>query len=687
VFKICVDIGGTFTDLILIDAEGKISEYKVPTVPHDYSQGVIDALTEAAAASNRPLKSFMQSIGLIVHGTTIATNALVTRSTARTAMLTTKGFRDIIEIRRALKIETRSMYEAFIPPYMPIIPRYLRFSLDEQTSYTGEVIKGLIEEELLEIVRRIKKGNVKALAICFINSYANPQNERHAARVCKRELKDVFITCSSEILPKMGEYERESTSVINACLGPIASEYLTGFEKKLKKAGFKGQLLIMQANQFTQSVAAIKSKPVYLLGSGPAAAPAGAASLGKLIRTSSVVTADMGGTTLDVALVNKGEVTLTAGKWFADDLVGIKVADVSSIGTGGGSIAWFDSLGLLRVGPQSAGADPGPACYGKGGVDPTVTDAALILGYIPADFFCGGKVPLDIALARKAVKRISDRLGTSIENAAQAIFTTINANMADEISRISTKMGYDIRDFSLLACGGGGPMCGAFWADSLGCQKLIIPNYASSFCAWSMFALEIGRDYLKSYIRQLNDARAAEINGLYEEMVSDAISEFKAFDVSRKDLVISRSLDLRYRGQYHEVEIVLPSTAVTKSVLLKLASRFHDMHKKLYTFTLPWVPIEIRNLRITAKIKGDKIKFAAIPCGTQDPSKAFKRERMCYFNGKPVETAVFDSTKLRGGNVVEGPAIIEIPTTTVVVPFNYQCRVDNYNNYIISRRS
>jgi N-methylhydantoinase A len=685
-FKLCVDIGGTFTDSVLIDNEGKISEYKVPTTPYDFSEGVMNTLKEAAEVYKQPIKQFLGEIELIVHGTTIATNALVTRNLSRTAMITTKGFRDIIEMRRALKIETYSMYKAFIPPYKPIVPRYLRFTVEEETRYAGEITKPVNEEELKSVIEKLRKEKIEAVAVCFINSYANPENERKAAQICEQGLKDVFVTCSSDILPKMGEYERESTCVINACVGPIVSRYMTNLEKKLRKAGFKGQLLIMQANQFTQSVSAIIRKPVYLFGSGPAAAPPGAAFLGKFINEPNMITADMGGTTLDAALINNGEVALKAGSWFNDDKIGIKVADVSSIGAGGGSIAWIDSLDLLRVGPQSAGADPGPACYNKGGNEPTVTDAAVVLGYLPTDFFCGGKVPLNMELARKAVRKIADRMKTSIEEAAQAIFTTVNSNMADEISRISTKMGYDIRDFSLIACGGGGPMCGAFWADLLSCKNVIIPNYTASFCAWSMFTLDIGRDYLRSYLRQLSNARSDEINSLYHEMVEEALFELKAFNISKKDLIITKSADLLYQGQYHEVEIKLPVRDIVAKDLEKLENEFHKKHEELYTFNLPWVTIEIRNLRLIAKIKGKKLELVKIPRGTKDPSKAFKRTRKCLFNGNHVETPVYDSEKLKAANTIPGPAIIEVPTTTVVIPKNYQCKVDDYNNYIITRR-
>jgi N-methylhydantoinase A len=685
-YKICVDIGGTFTDSVLIDAKGQISEYKVPTTPADFSEGLMNTLREAAADHQQPFAKFIAQIELIVHGTTIATNALVTRNVARTAMITTRGFRDIIEIRRALKIETKSMYDAFIPPYLPLIPRYLRYTVEEETRYNGETTRQLDVAGLREIIEKIKLEKVEALAICFINSYANPENEKKAAQICRQSLPEVYITYSSDLLPRMGEYERESTCVVSACIGPVVSKYLVNLENKLRQFGFKGQLLIMQTNQLTQSPSAIMRKPVYLIGSGPAAAPPGGAFLGKYIHDSNIITADMGGTTLDAALIKNGEVVLTAGRWVGDDRIGIKIADVSSIGAGGGSIAWIDSLGLLRVGPQSAGAEPGPACYNKGGTEPTVTDAAVVLGYLPTDFFCGGKVPLDQNLARRAIKKVADPMKVSIEDAAQAIFATVNNNMADEISRISTRQGYDIRDFSLIACGGGGPMCGAFWADILGCRKVVIPNYSSSFCAWSMFTLDIGRDYLRSYIRKLNLIQPDEINALYEQMLQEAISDLKDFKVSATDLIITKSADFHYQGQYHEVEIELPTESLTSTDIQKLGDTFHQKHDELYTFTLSWVPIEISNLRLIARLKGKKLKLVKIPKGIEDPSQGLKRTRKCLFNDRLFETPVYNSEKLRSGHLISGPAIIEGVTTTVVIPPNYQCRVDDFNNYIVSRR-
>ncbi len=682
-FKICIDTGGTFTESMVLDGQGKLYEFKTPTTPWDFSEGVVNTIKEAANYFQMSLDNLLKQTEWIIHGTTVSTNALVQRKLSRAALITTKGFRDIIEMRRSLKIETKSMYDAFIPPYEPIIPRYLRFTIEEKTKSSGEIIKHINEAELLEVIEKIKKEKVEALAICFINSYANPANEIKAAEICKNNLDGVFITCSSTLLPKMGEYERESTCVINTGVGPIVKKYLSVLETKLKDAGFTNQLLIVQANQFVQSVVAIVNKPVYLTGSGPAAGPAGAVSLGDVINEENFLIGDMGGTTWDTSLVKNKQVSLKIGDWLGDDRLGIKVADVASIGAGGGSIGWIDSLGLLRVGPQSASAYPGPACYNQGGTEPTVTDAAVILGYINPVNFCSGKIKLKLDLAKAAVKKIAVPLKMNIEEAAQAIFDTVNSNMADAISEISTRKGYDVRDFNLLSTGGGGPMCGAFVADILGIKKTIIPRFSSSFCAWSMFFLDIGRDYLRSYLTKTDKADLQIINRYYQEMLAEASKDFEAFSVSMEKLVCQKSVEVRYQGQYHMLEIPLPDTDISGQDIKQMEKEFHELHKELFTFSLPWVPIEMINLRLTVKIKSQKMPLKKIVAGTKDPSPALLGKRRCYYGNRFMETIIYDGLKLKAGNTILGNAIIEEPTTTTVIPAGKICTVDAYGNYII----
>jgi N-methylhydantoinase A len=682
--RVCIDTGGTFTDCVVLDDRGRKTEFKSPSTPADFSVGVVDSLHEAAQGFSMSDQAFLDKTELIIHGTTAATNALVTKNVAKTALIYTKGFRDVIEIRRSLKIETRSMYEAFIPPYQPIVPRSLRLGIDERTRPNGDVFKAVDPEELKEIVEKLKQEKVEAVAVCLINSYINPENEKKIVSFLEEHLDGVFVTASNEILPKIGEYERTSTTIINACLGPVVRTYLQRLENKLMDAGFKGQLLIMQANQYVQSVSAVIHKPAYVMGSGPASAPAGAAYLGKYMGEKNIITSDMGGTTLDSGLLYNNVVSLKSGMWLGDDRLGIKVVEVSSIGAGGGSIAWFDSLGLLRVGPQSAGADPGPVCYGRGGTQPTVTDAAVVLGYIPDDFFWGGKLKLDKQGARKAIEPLAQKLHLGIEETAEAIFVTVSSGMADGVTEITTRRGYDIRDFSLLACGGGGPLCGAHMAELLNTKNVIIPEFAASFCAWSMFCLDVGRDYIRTYISDLDTADTAVINRLFEEMIEEALREFKALHATREQLQIVKSADTRYLGQFHEIEMHLPCEEIAPEGLRDLKEEFHRKHKELFTFTLPQVPIEIRSLRLIATIKSPAIDLPKLERPSHGKA-AIKRNRQCFFKGQWLDTPIYDSTKVGVGDAIKGHAIVETPTTTLVIPPGFVCTVDQYGSYILRK--
>jgi N-methylhydantoinase A len=684
-YKVCIDTGGTFTDCVVLDEQGTLSEFKSPSTPPDFSKGVMDVIGEASAAYSKSREQFLSETEFVVHGTTAATNALVTRNVARTAMITTRGFRDILEMRRSLKIETHSMYEAFIPPYEPIVPRSLRFVVEEETLPTGEVCKPVERHELRQVIAKIKAEKCAAVAICFINSYVNDRNEKAALEICKRELPGVFICCSSDILPKMGEYERESTCVMCACLGPVVHDYMRNLETSLKKEGFKGQLLIIQANQYVQSVEAVLRKPAYVLGSGPAAAPAGAAFLGAMTGRPNLITADMGGTTFDSALVIDHGVVLTPGMWLGDDRLGFKVVEVSSIGAGGGSIGRLNALGLLQIGPQSAGADPGPVCYGKGGTAPTITDAAVILGYIPSDNFWGGKMTLKVDEAKASIKKIADKMNLGVEATAEAFMTTVCSNMADGISEISTRRGFDVREFALLAMGGGGGLCGAAMADLLGMREVVVPRFSSSFSAWSMFALDMGRDYLRSYISSARNADVARINRLYKDMMKEAGDEFKALNVSMDEVIYEKSADVRYSGQYHELEMALPSGKITAEGLAAMDREFHKRHEAVFTFSMEWVPAEVRNLRLIAKVKAKKMTLTRIEAGGADGSGALKRSRPCFFKGKFEETRIYDAARLKAGNILHGPSIVEEPTSTVVIPRGFVCTVDEHGNYLLRK--
>src|SRR3989338_8532990 len=444
--KCCTDVGGTFTDCLVLDDQGEVHAFKSPTTPEDPTLGLTNALSKAARSFSMDLPRFMSNVHLLIaHGTTLSTNALLTGRIAKVGLLATKGFRDTIEIRRGYKNIRTSRFNVFVPPYKPLVPPDLRFPVEERTLYTGEILKPLKEEDIYPAIEKFKKEEVGAVAICFLHSYVNPTHEKRALEICRQELKGVYVTASHEVLPVYREYERFSTTVVSAAVGPITAHYLKALENRLREIGFKGTLYMVQGGGLVQSVEESARRAVSLIGSGPAGAPAGAIRLGQCIGSNNLFSVDMGGTSYDVCLIRNGEIPTTDYNWVGDERVAMKMVDVPAVGAGGGSIAWIDSLGLLRVGPQSAGADPGPACYGKG-TEATVTDADLGLGYIPADYFLGGDVALEVRRSHQAVARAGGKLKMDTSQTALVMYSTINTVMGNLITEVCTKKGHDVRD-------------------------------------------------------------------------------------------------------------------------------------------------------------------------------------------------------------------------------------------------
>lgn len=685
-YRACIDVGGTFTDCLILDTQGSLRAFKVPSTPSDSSIGMLNSLEVAAKGYGKKPEAFLGEVDLIVHGTTLATNALLTGKGAKVGIVTTKNFRDVVELRRGYKNIRTSMYNIFVPPYKPLVPRYLRFGVEERTLSNGEVATPLNEQEVREAVAKIRTAGVEAIAVCFLHSYINRTHEERAAALCKELADGLYVTTSHEVLPVWREYERFNTTVVSATVGPISARYLNQLEGRLRERGFHGSLLIVQANGLVQSPQESVRRAVYLLGSGPAAAPSAATYCGQLAGKDHLISVDIGGTSLDVSLVHRGEIPMTTESWVGMERVAIKMVDVHSAGAGGGSIAWVDSLGLLRVGPQSAGADPGPACYGKGGEDPTVTDADLLLGYIPADYFLGGEIPLNADMARRAIQKLAGRFGMDALQAAQAIYTTVNSFVADSIAEISTKRGYDCRDFALIAGGGAGPVHGPAIAERLGVSTVIVPRFAALYSAFGMFAMDIGRDYARSCICRADKVDLELVNRLYEEMETEARSAMKALRVSEGEVVLSRTADMRYVGQFHEVEVAIPSGALTPAHVTGTVENFHKRHHELYTFSMSFRAVEFLTFRLKATARKAPFRLEEIPRGDQSPDRALKRGRSCIFNGKAFDTPVYDGERVRAGNVIQGPAILEEKTTTVVVPPSFQCRVDGFKSYILQRK-
>ncbi|MBI2319577.1 MAG: hydantoinase/oxoprolinase family protein [Betaproteobacteria bacterium] len=688
--RVTIDVGGTFTDCLVLDERGEIHAFKAQTTPEDPTLGFINVLDKAAASFGRTLPQFLSDPGLLIaHGTTLSTNALLTGKIAKVGLLATEGFRDTLQIRRGYKNVNTTRFNLFVPPYRPVVPRYLRLPIRERTHYTGAVAIPLKEDDVYRAISRMKAERVEAVAVCFLHSYINPSNERKALEICRREMPGSYVTASHEVLPVFREFERFSTTVVSAAVGPITASYLQRLRKKLSDLDFKGTLYMVQGGGMVQSVEESARRAVSLICSGPAAAPSGAIRLGQSVGTDHVFSVDMGGTSYDVCLIRNGVIPTTDMNWVGEELVAMKLVDVPSVGAGGGSIAWINSLGLIEVGPQSAGADPGPACYGRGGTEPATTDADLVRGFVPADYFLGGEMVLKEDLAREAIRKVADPLGLDVPQAAYTIFTTVNSVMADKMTEISTKRGYDIRDFVLVVGGGAGPVHGGHVAELLGIPKVIVPRFAATYSAFGMLNMELGRDFARSIISRQSLLDLARLNRLFEEMEDEGRQVLRELGTKPEDIVLKRSVEMRYLGQFHEVLVTdVPLGNVGEGELESIVAAFHRRHRELYTFEMPGREVEFLNACVKASVRREHLTLATIPRAKDNVERCLKRRRPALWDpAKGYEvTPVYDGERLAAGHRISGPAIIEERATTIVVPGAYECSVDRVKNYILNRR-
>jgi N-methylhydantoinase A len=682
--QITIDVGGTFTDCLVLDESRQIHRFKAPTTPADPTEGFFAALGQAAARFGETVGAMLASVEQMVHGTTIGTNALITGRGAEVGMITTKGFRDSIEMRRGIKNLHGAMFDVFIAPYQPLVPRYRRLGVRERTLFDGTVSAPLNEAELEAATRRLLDEGCTSIAVCFLHSYANGSNELRAKQLIRAMAPNVYVTASHEILPVWREFERFSTTVVSAYIGPVLSSYVVKLKRRLAEAGFRGRLLLMLANGLVQTVDECVDRAVYLLNSGPAAAPSAATYFGGESQRRNLLSVDMGGTSFDVCVIKDGEIPMTTDSWVGEHRVAIKMVDVPTVGAGGGSIAWVDTLGLLHVGPQSAGADPGPAAYGKG-VEATVTDANLVLGYIPDDYFLGGDVKLDIGRARDAVARVGARLDMGAEAAAQAVYTTVNTVMSNLITEVCTKQGHDVRDFTLVAGGGAGGIHAAAIAQQLSIPVVIVPRVAALMSAFGMFSKDIGLEYARSLFRNRKHLTLDEVSAVYEAMTAKAGEDFRRIGIDDSTLTLRRSVEMRYVGQFHEVEVEWPGGPVTAQSIEQVVASFHAKYEKMYTYSMDWRPIEFLTFRLRVTAARRPITMTEAASGTTSAESARRGARACLLAGRSgrVEVPVFDGDRLRPGLRIEGPALIDDKTTTVLVPANCTCDVDQYRNLIL----
>ena len=682
-YVVGVDIGGTFTDLVCVDEAGETTIVKTPSTPEDPSIAVLNALERAASELGLDYGSFLGDITRICHGTTVSTNTVLTWSGAKVGLLTTKGFRDILGIRFGVR---ETPYDYTVPKPRSLSRRYLRLPIEERVKWNGEELTPLNEDEVRAACRYLKEQGVEAVVVGFLWSFKNRAHENRAVEICREELPDVYICSSCDIQPEIREYWRLSTAVLSAYVGPNLSSYIHNLVKSLDTAGFKGELLITQSNAGVISPEIAVEQAVRTVLSGPASAPAAAAYLASPMDMRNLLTVDMGGTSFDVCLIKNGQPATTL-----ETAVGgvyhmrLPMIDVHTIGAGGGSIAWLDKMNVLHVGPKSAGSFPGPACYGRGGTEPTSTDADLILGYLNPEFFNGGEMLLDMSLAEKAIKeKIADPLGITVVEAAKAIRKIIDHNMSDAISTVSVERGEDPRRFTLVAAGGAGPVHVTDLANKLGIKQILVSRNSSIFCAMGSIIADLRHDFVTSVVTKTNTADLDDLNNAYLEMRDQGDQYLSREGIAEIDRYYEKSLDIRYKGQFHEVELPLPKGPVNDAMRQYIVKEFHKKHEELYGYN-DEVETEIINLRRSCCARVVAPERRTLPHSSPDSRKFAKGKREVHFEEEFgfVPTTIFDGDQMLPGNIVEGPAIVEQKTTTVVVPPRGRLEVTSYGDYLL----
>lgn len=676
-YIVAVDIGGTFSDLVCLDTvSGEITNAKVPSTPPAFIDGVMNALEKARV----PLPEMI----VFKHGSTIATNAILQRRGARTGLVTTRGFRDILEAGRA---DRPDLFSLGWDPNPPLVPRRNRLVVTEKVDYQGKVASPLNEQEVRDIARIFKKRAIEAVAVCFINSFMNPEHERRAKGILERELPSAYICCSSEVFPELREFERMSTTVVNAYLGPILDRYLDSLTARLRERNYKGDVLIIHSGGGVMTCDSARAMPARTCQSGPAGGVIGGAIIGRLAGFENVITFDIGGTSTDIGLVYKGQPLMQTG-WKVEFRIPIRFPciDVISIGAGGGSIAWIDPGGTLKNGPQSAGAVPGPACYGLGGTEPTNTDANIILGRLNPGNFLGGEMRIYPELARKAVEKIAKFYRMSLEEAADGIIQVANANMVNGTRLISVERGYDPREFAIVAFGGAGPLHAVDVARQLNIPKVIVPQYPGLTSAFGQLQVEMRHDYIRPILQREKEIDVEKLNRIYSELEEQAIRAMTNEGVREEEIELKRFADVKYFPQSSYLTIPVKNGALSPDDIDHIIREFLARHQQEFGYTIPpeYVEVELVNARLTAFGPAPKGELKRYPDGGR-AEEALSGRRKVYFAeaGGLVPTDIYNRARLRCGAKIEGPAVVEQSDSTTVLPPGATASVDEYLNLII----
>ncbi|MCH2518198.1 MAG: hydantoinase/oxoprolinase family protein [Dehalococcoidia bacterium] len=690
-YRIGVDIGGTFTDVVFLSSGGHVLARKVASTPDDYSRAVLEAIDNGV----KELGIGPDSVSEVSHGFTVATNAIIENKGAKTALITTEGFRDVLELRRN---RVPRLYDLYYEKPPALVTRQLRLEVRERLNFQGEVLRPLDNADVDKAVDRILEEEVEAVAVCLLHSYANPDHEQQIGQVIRQRAPDVILTLSSDLLPEMKEYERTSTTVINCYVRPVVERYLGRLIEGLQRMGISVPLVVMQSNGGLATSSIAMEKPVYCIESGPAAGVVGAYHLGSRLGLDDLMTLDMGGTTAKASIIENGEILqapeyevggdISAGHRLlrgSGHILRVPSIDLAEVGAGGGSIASVDRGGSIRVGPQSSGAVPGPACYRQGGQDATVTDADVLLGYLNPEYLLGGDFPIDRDLAEEAITRnVAMPLGISAVEAAQGIHLLVNSNMARALRAVSSERGRDPRRFVLFSFGGGGPVHAAGLAEMLDISRMVVPPFPGVFSSFGLLLANVEHHFVRTYFKTFDQLQVSDLAEILDGLWEEGRQQLRAEGFADSAQQIVTQVDMKYKGQVSELTVLMPPGKVTQRTLSELGEVFAEEHVKSFGYRTD-APYQMVNLRVIARGLSQESRTPErldLPVSDRNgPSK-----RQVYFGG---DTGWIDTTVIDRGGLTDipadGPLIIEEYDSTTVVPPRWRVSVDSWRNIILER--
>lgn len=686
-YEILIDTGGTFTDGVIVDAEGRVTVAKAATEPADPASSILTCIASLSDELDVQVERLLADTRTILIGTTLATNCILENKGAKCCLIHTEGFRDTFELSRT--IPKADIYNLKVLPPKVLIPRHLRFGVEERVQYDGQVVTPLREEDVVAAVRKARDQGVEVPVVCFLHSYINPAHEERAAEIIREEYPNVVV--SSRIVRRWIEYDRMSTATLAAYVKPVLGRFVNALDRALGDSSFAGTLLFSTGLGTVATSDVCLENPGHLIGSGLATGALMGRFLGERASLDDVVTCDIGGTSVDIGVLKDRTIQTTTESVAGDQRNALETVEIPSIGAGGGAIAWIDEVGVPRVGPASAGADPGPACYGKGGTEPTLTDANVVLGYIPSDYFLGGAIRLNEALAKEAIDaRIAGPLGIDTVEAAHTISSLAETLTAERIFLTVVQKGYDPRDFVLVAAGGAGPVHAIALGIKLGMNTVYIPKHAAMFSALGAAVADYGHVLSRFFYKRDDETDDTEVDALLRSLEGEAVDGLRWQGVEEEDMALVRGAEMRYFGQLRDINVSLPEkpmgTEHADATLSGLVRKFHERHEELYGWADPKLPTTLAMLKVRGVGKRRPVVAPVHRRTGEDVSAALKRTRDVYFKefGSFVPTPCYDGDRLRHGHVLSAPAIIEERTTTVVVPPGATVAVDRYENYLVT---